>query len=64
MIEMLKKFLWDETAAKGYIRSIMLFAGAMMATGQIDWMPPWAGALMMAAAGMVRAGDPNPEHGG
>jgi hypothetical protein len=63
MIAMLKKFLWDETAAVGYIRSAMLFGGALMATGQIDWLPPWGGALLMAGAGMIRAGDKNPTNG-
>ena len=59
MIEILKKLLWDETAAKGYLRTGMLFGGAMMATGQVEWLPPWMGAVLLAAAGMVRAGDKN-----
>ena len=57
MIEMVKKFFYDETSFKGYLRSAMLFGGALMATGQVDWLPPWAGAMLMASAGMVRAGD-------
>lgn len=59
MLEMLKKFLWDETAAKGYFRGALLFGGALMATGQVQWLPPWVGAVLMAGAGMIRAGDKN-----
>jgi hypothetical protein len=63
MIEMLKKFFADETSFKGYARSLMLFGGALVATGQVDWLPPWGGALLMAGAGMIRAGDKNPTNG-
>jgi len=59
MIQWAKRFFTDETAFVGAVRAILMGVGGMAATGQLEFLPAWAGAVAMAAGGFIRAGDRN-----
>lgn len=65
MWPMIVRFFSDETAFVGYSRAILLaFAGVVtFYPDAVVGMPKWLGVLAMAAAGMIRAGEPNPRPG-
>ena len=58
MIPLLQRFFTTEAAAERVIRSLLLVAGTVQATGAefTDW-----GAWLVGAAGLVKAGELNPE---
>lgn len=57
MIALLKRLLWDETAALGLVRAACLGVGTAVATGQLDvaGLPRWAGVALLALGGYVRS---------
>ena len=67
MLTILKRFLWDETAAKGYLRFLLLAGGlaiAALPAEVVGELPVWArvgGVVVGALAGLIRAGEPNPK---
>ena len=60
MIELVKKFFTDETAAVGAIRGGLLLLGGLAAAGALPiGLPVWVGPIAMGIAGFIRAGDKN-----
>lgn len=61
MIQWLKEFFTDKTAFVGYMRALLLGAGAAQASGLLDMpeIPKWVGVACMALGGFLRAGEPN-----
>ena len=66
MIEILRKFLWDQAYAEQYIRMAAFTLASLISTGVINlgqygW---WVQFPLLAVAGFVKAGqkngDPNP----
>lgn len=62
MITLLKKFFFDETAFIGLARAILIGLGTAVSAGlmPLEGLPPWAGVILAALGGFIRAGDPNP----
>lgn len=62
MIELIRQFLWDPTAARRWIRGVLLFGaslgGLYAVNGVLTW-PIVLGALTSLIAGMIGVGEPN-----
>lgn len=60
MFEWARRFFTDETAFVGIVRAAVLGAGGFATTGALPG-PDWLGPVLLAAGGMIRAGDKNPK---
>ena len=60
MVEFLKRLVYDESAFERYARAAILGLAGLAATGSLE-LPHWATAALMTLAGLIGAGDKNPD---